>query len=163
MRRFIFLFLFLCAPDLAPAQEKDSPMPVGDEVRAFAAEYTAAWNSRDPASVASFFTSGGSLTVNDGEPLVGREEITGLARDFMTAFPDMVLLLDGLEERGGRVIYRWRFLGTNTGPDGTGKKVDFSGFEVWQLGTDGLIASSSGFFDAAEYEHQLDHGVDGGR
>jgi len=38
---------------------------------------------------------------------------------------------------------------------GTGRKVRISGFEVWQIGDDGLIAESRGYFDGAEYERQL--------
>lgn len=150
--RLLALLLLLCLTmtDRVHAQ---------DDGAAFAAAYTAAWNSQDPANVADFFASGGSLTVNDRDPLTGREAITDFAREFMTAFPDMELSLDGLEERGGRVIYRWRFRGTNTGPDGTGLKVDFSGFEVWQLGADGLIANSKGYFDADDYARQLEHGI----
>lgn len=41
----------------------------------FAARYTAAWCSQDPASVAAFFSPGGSLRVNDGPPALGREAI----------------------------------------------------------------------------------------
>jgi len=130
-----------------------------EDVQPFGDGYTAAWNSGDPARVAAYYAEIGSLTVNDGDPLVGREAITSLATEFMDAFPDMRLLMDGLEIRGGRVIYRWRFIGTNTGPSGTGNAVDFSGFEVWRFGADGLVAESRGLFDAEEYEHQLAHGV----
>jgi len=49
--------------------------------------------------------------------------------------------------------------GTNTGPGGTGHRVRISGFEVWQIGADGLIASSEGHFDTSEYQQQLEHGA----
>ncbi len=42
---------------------------------------------------------------------------------------------------------------------GTGKRVRFSGYEEWQISADGLIAESKGHFDNAEYEYQLEHGV----
>jgi len=35
-----------------------------------------------------------------------------------------------------------------------------SGFEEWTLSSDGLIADSQGHFDQAEYDRQLEHGVD---
>jgi hypothetical protein len=31
---------------------------------------------------------------------------------------------------------------------------------MWQIDADGLIAKSNGHFDSAEYERQLQHGVD---
>jgi hypothetical protein len=33
------------------------------------------------------------------------------------------------------------------------------GFEKWRIGADGLIASSQGHFDAAEYRRQLQQGI----
>jgi hypothetical protein len=51
-------------------------------------------------------------------------------------------------------------VGTNTGPGGTGNRVRISGFEEWRIGDDGLIAESQGHFDQAEYDRQLEHGVE---
>jgi predicted ester cyclase len=48
--------------------------------------------------------------------------------------------------------------GTNTGPDGTGNRVQISGYELWKIAND-LIAESQGHFDAAEYERQLKEGA----
>ena len=158
------ILLCLCHPsgDL-PAQEIEPGigyvMPDSSELRAFAESYTAAWGSRDASSVAAFFAPDGSLTVNDGEPAVGRTAITEVAQGFMTAFPDMRVIMDGLLVRGARVVYQWTFVGTNTGPGGTGHRVDFSGFEVWRFDADGLIGRSRGYFDADEYEHQIAHGA----
>jgi hypothetical protein len=55
----------------------------------------------------------------------------------------------------------WTLVGTNTGPGGTGKRVHISGFEQWRIGADGLIAESRGHFDSAEYQRQLEQGVNG--
>lgn len=130
------------------------------ELRDFATRYTAAWCSQAPASVASFFAESGSLTVNDGEPAVGREAITEVAHGFMTAFPDMVVEMDDIAVEGEHAIYRWSLTGTNTGPDGTGNAVHISGYEEWTIGADGLIAASLGHFDEAEYQRQLESGVE---
>jgi SnoaL-like polyketide cyclase len=121
----------------------------------FATRYTAAWCSQDPAKVASFFAESGSLRINDGEPSVGRAAIAEAARSFMTAFPDMVVEMDRLDRVGTQYRYHWTLRGTNTGPGGTGRKVNISGFEEWTLGPDGLIAASLGHFDAADYARQL--------
>ncbi|HEX3455152.1 MAG TPA: nuclear transport factor 2 family protein [Gaiellaceae bacterium] len=122
----------------------------------FARSYTEAWCSQDPARVAEHYAPDGSLTINGGAPSVGREAITEAARSFMTAFPDMQVLMDEL--RGNE--YHWTLVGTNTGPGGTGNRVRISGYEEWTIGDDGLIAASLGHFDEAEYARQLEHGVE---
>jgi predicted ester cyclase len=129
------------------------------QLRDFAARYTAAWCSQDAPSVARFFSPGGSLTVNDDAPAVGRRAITDVAQSFMTAFPDLRLVMDELLARGDRIEYHWTLSGTNTGPGGTGHRVLISGFEFWQIGADGLIASSQGHFDTSEYHRQLELGA----
>jgi len=126
-----------------------------DALNEFAMRYTAAWCSRNAASVASFFAEGGSLTINEGTPSVGRAAIAAAAQEFMTEFPDIVVTMDGLAIDRDRIAYHWTLAGTNTGPGGTGKRVHISGYEVWRVGADGLIASSEGHYDAADYNSQL--------
>jgi len=127
----------------------------------FAKRYAKAWSSRDPESVAAFYLPDGSLTVNAGRPAVGRAAIAEVARGFMTAFPDMEVTMDRLicESRG--TVFHWTLTGTNTGPGGSGKRVRISGYELWRLDPQGLIANSEGHFDSAEYERQLRDGIDG--
>ena len=129
------------------------------KLREFAARYTAAWCSQDPASVAAFFSPAASFTVNNGAPAVGRSEITQLAQSFMTTFPDMQVVMDDLRVRVDCAEYHWTLIGTNTGPGGTGHRVRIGGFERWQIGTDGLIAASQGEFNASDYRRQLEHGA----
>lgn len=124
-------------------------------IHRLAEAYTAAWCSQNPASVAAFYDDNGSLSVNDDAPAVGREAITQVAQGFMTAFPDMKVVMDDLHLQADGVIYHWTLTGTNTGPGGTGRSVRISGFEVWEIGASGLIASSQGHFDNDEYRRQL--------
>lgn len=132
------------------------------QLRDFARRYTAAWCSREAASVAAFFAPEGSLSVN-GALAAGRGAIAEVAQGFMTAFPDMELLMDDVRIKGNRAAYHWTFIGTNTGPGGTGKRVRFSGYEEWKIGEDGLIAESQGHFDNADYQRQLERGVEESR
>ena len=125
------------------------------ELTDFATRYTAAWCSHDPARVADFFAEQGSLTINHGAPSVGRAAISAAAQGFMSAFPDMVVIMDGLETTGATVLYHWTLAGTNTGPGGTGRPVQISGYEEWTFGSDGLIGRSLGHFDEAEYQSQI--------
>lgn len=130
-------------------------MPQSNDYRSLAEAYTAAWCSQDPDRVASFYAKNGSLTINNGEPAAGREAIAESARGFMTAFPDMKVIFDGLEPEGDRVNYHWTLEGTNTGPGGTGRFVRISGYESWIIGEDGLIADSRGHFEEEDYNRQL--------
>ena len=95
-------------------------MPDPYELRLFAEAYAAAWCSQDPASVASHYAPEGSLTINGGIPAVGRVAITEAARGFMTALPDIQVLMDDLVVEDGTIQFRWTFTGANTGPGGTG-------------------------------------------
>lgn len=128
------------------------------QLRDLAKRYTAAWCSGDPARVAAFFSPNGSLSVNGGAPAVGRSAIREVANGFMTTFPDMEVIMDDVLVQDDRAVYHWTLAGTNTGPGGTGQQVRISGFEVWEIGADGLIAESRGHFDEASYQRQLKHG-----
>jgi uncharacterized protein (TIGR02246 family) len=93
-------------------------------LRDFAERYTAAWCSQDASSVTAFFAPNGSLRVNDADPAVGRDAITQVAQGFMSAFPDMQVLMDGVTVDGDQAVYRWTLVGTNTGPGGNQRQLD---------------------------------------
>ena len=97
-------------------------------IRHLAETYTAAWCSQNAASVAAHYDESGSLSVNDDPPAVGREAITQVAQGFMTAFPDMKVVMDDLHLQDEGVIYHWTLTGTNTGLGGTGRAVHIRGF-----------------------------------
>jgi uncharacterized protein (TIGR02246 family) len=129
------------------------------ELNEFAKRYAKAWCSQDPESVAAFYAEDGSLSVNDGQPAVGRQAIAEEARGFMNTFPDMEVAMDDVVRQPHGTEFHWTLRGTNTGPGGSGMRVRISGYEVWQLDSDGLIRESKGRFDNAEYERQLKYGV----
>ncbi len=125
------------------------------ELKEFAARYTAAWCSQDAARVAAFYAADGSLTINDNEPAVGRKAITEATQAFMTAFPDLQVVMDDLVVDGDLAVYHWTLSGTNTGHGGKGNRVRVSGVERWEFDQDGLIRSSRGRFDSGDYRRQL--------
>jgi predicted ester cyclase len=131
-----------------------------DKLTEFAKRYAQAWCSHNPERVAAFFGESASLKVNDDAPAIGRMAIAEIARGFMHDFPDMIITFDRLEPCADRTAFHWTLIGTNTGPGGTGKSVQVSGYELWKIGDDGLIAESKGHFDNAEYDRQLKHGID---
>ncbi len=125
------------------------------ELTSFGRRYAEAWCSQNPESVAAFFAETGSISINNGPPAVGRAAIAREAQAFMTTFPDMVVTFDKLEPQSNAIAFHWTLTGTNTGPGATGKRVRISGYELWKVDEDGLIAESKGHFDSAEYERQL--------
>jgi predicted ester cyclase len=78
------------------------------------------------------------------------------ARGFMRNFPNMTVTFDKLDPRGDRTAFHWTLTGTYAG---TGNHVRISAYELWKIDDVGLIAESSGHFDAAEYERQLKGGT----
>jgi steroid delta-isomerase-like uncharacterized protein len=140
---------------LVTACDRNDETSGSDDMTDFATRYAAAWSSGDPARLASFYAEDGSITVNDGEPAVGRTNVEATARSFMTAFPDMVVALVRVDQDGEEVIFHWHWTGTNTGPGGTGNAVDLTGYERWTMSADGLIRQSLGYYDNADYERQV--------
>jgi predicted ester cyclase len=132
-----------------------------EKLREFAERYTAAWCSQDPTAVSALYSPNGSLTINADSPAAGRQLIAVAALRFMVAFPDLHIVLDDVVIQGDRAVYHWTLSGTNTGPGGSGSHVRISGFEVWTIGNDGLIAESQGHFDTADYQRQLRQGASG--
>ena len=163
---FVVLFIFITGCNKTSEKKENDLSKTNSEIAMkqdklidFGNNYTKAWNSQKPESVASFFAIDGSLTVNSGEPSVGREAITKFANGFMIAFPDLKLIMDSLITKPSRTEYYWTFIGTNSGPNGTGNKVRFSGVERWKFNEEGLIQDSQGSYNSEEYEHQLKYGV----
>jgi len=130
-----------------------------DKLTEFAKRYAQAWCSHNPERVAAFFGENASLKVNDDAPAIGRMAIAEIAGGFMRDFPDMIVTFDKLEPRGDATAFHWTLIGTNSGPGGTGNRVRISGYELWKISDDGLIAESKGHFDSAEYEQQLKNGI----
>lgn len=129
------------------------------DLEVFARAYAQAWCSQRPNFVASFFTEDGSLMVNNGDPATGTQAITNVAKGFMDTFPDMIVSMDSLVTKSDKTKFYWTLTGTNDVPDGTGNKVQISGFEEWTLNDQGLIKASKGSFDAQEYKRQLEFGI----
>ena len=93
--------LFLALVWLSACQSKQEPMDIA-ELAEFATRYAEAWSGQDPKAFASFYAENGSLTINDGAPSVGRDAVEQTAREFMTAFPDMVVRMVELSRDGER-------------------------------------------------------------
>ena len=140
-----------------------SATPIPEEkifdLNIFGKGYAQAWCSQKPEFVSLFFSEDGSLSINDGKPAIGRNEISKVAESFMTAFPDIIVSMDSLVNTSIGTEFHWTFTGTNTGPNGSGKKVKIHGVEIWRF-ENGLIKQSKGSFDTEEYNRQVKNGVE---
>ncbi len=129
------------------------------DLEIFAKSYAQVWCSQRPTFVSSFFAEDGEITVNDGETAKGTDAISNVAQGFMEAFPDMHVSMDSLITSSENTRFYWTLTGTNSGSNGTGNKVNFSGFEEWTINDKGLIQKSIGYFDEEEYNRQLEFGI----
>ena len=114
MRMIVVTAMGLAA--LAACSSRERPMNAA-QLKEFGTRYTAAWCSQNPASVAAFYREHGSLKINDGAPSVGRAAITTAAQGFMTAFPDMVVTMEGTSLEGDHAVYRWTLPGQTPAPE----------------------------------------------
>ena len=130
-------------------------VPKSRNITDFGTRYAAAWSSQNPMQLASFYADNGSLIVNGGPPSTGRAAIAAKAQSFMSAFPDMVVRLERMDQHGDHPVFRWVWTGTNTGPGGTGKSVRLTGYEEWTMASNGLIQKSDGHYDEADYQRQV--------
>lgn len=121
------------------------------DVQRIAAEYTAAWNSKSAAAVASFYAEDGEIIINRGEPWTGRSRVQDMASGFYADVPDLTLSCDDVRCSGNHVIYVWTFTGHDAS---TGKPLHIRGWEEWELNDQLKVVASRGWFDAEEYARQ---------
>ncbi len=118
-----------------------------------AAAYTAAWNSRSPEAVASFFAEECHFIINRGEPWTGRSGVAEMAAGFFADVPDLVLVCDKVRAAGDHVVFLWTFAGTHSG---TGNSLNISGWEEREFDSDNKVKFSLGWYDAELYQAQVD-------
>ncbi len=119
---------------------------------AIAEAHCAAWTNRNADAVTARYAEDATMGMNGGEPLVGRAEIVGMATGFMADFPDLELSLDSVLVADHHMIYAWTFEGHHRD---TGRFVRFSGWEEWDLDEALNVTKSLGWFDAVDYERQV--------
>ena len=120
-------------------------------VAKMADDYTAAWNSKSAAAVASFYAENGEIIINSGDPWSGRYRVQDMAAGFFADVPDLTLTCDDVRCAGSHVVFVWTF----TGHDATtGNPLNICGWEEWEVGDDLLVVASRGWFDAEDYGRQ---------
>lgn len=119
---------------------------------AMAAAYTAAWNSGSADAVADFYAEDGGIVINRGTPWEGRVGVKMMAAGFFADVPDLALVCDGLRIAGDHVAYLWTFTGHHAQ---TRAPLKITGWEEWDIGADGKVTASRGWYDAADYARQV--------
>jgi len=114
--------------------------------------YAEAWSSHRPERVAAFYADDGQIVVNKGEAIRGRAAIANMAAGFYAAFPDMIVQCDDFRLAGLHALFAWTLDGHHAE---TKRRVRVRGWEEWDLNAAGKVASSRGWFDAADYENQI--------
>ncbi len=118
--------------------------------------YADAWSSGDADAVVSFYREDGAITINRGDPIAGRAALLEMVGGFQGDFPDLHLTVEHLRIAGDHVMFGWLLEGTHVE---TGKSVSVPGWEEWDLDENGKVKTSLGWFDAAEYDRQVQEGV----
>ncbi|MBL4769284.1 MAG: nuclear transport factor 2 family protein [Rhodobacteraceae bacterium] len=115
--------------------------------------YTAAWSAGDPKQVAAFFANDGEITINNGDPIVGNTALVEMVAGFYSEFPDLQLRCDFARSSGSHCVFGWTLEGHHVE---TKKHVVVGGWEEWELNEVMKIQRSLGWFDAIDYQKQID-------
>ncbi|WP_377187401.1 SgcJ/EcaC family oxidoreductase [Ruegeria meonggei] len=125
---------------------------IRDRLNNLARDYAIAWSSGDAELVASFYAPDGQITINRGEPTVGRAAVAEMARGYYADFPDLEVRCDMLRWAGPHAIFVWTREGHHAK---TGNHVVTRGWEEWEMTEDHKVQSSLGWFDAEDYQRQI--------
>ena len=126
------------------------------DIRDMAERYAKAWSSHSPEAVASFYEEDGSISINNGDLILGRVAIAEMAKGFYSEFPDLVVHLDEIRTAGNNAIFVWTLEGRHSE---TGNSVKVGGWEEWILSDNILVSASLGRFDVVEYDRQVAEGI----
>ncbi|WP_171240699.1 nuclear transport factor 2 family protein [Ruegeria sp. HKCCA5491] len=126
---------------------------IRDTLNNLARDYAIAWSSGDPEAVAGFFAPDGTITVNRGDPFVGRSAIADMARGFFDEFVDLEVRCDMLRWAGTHAIFVWTLEGHHAE---TRNHVITRGWEEWDMTADNKVQSSLWWYDAEDYQRQID-------
>ena len=126
-----------------------------DILQTLASEYANAWSSGNPAEDASFYAPDGQISINRGEAVVGAQAITEMAAGFHAEFPDLEIRCDLMRCAGVHALFAWTLEGHHVE---TKNRVVVTGWEEWELDSANKVRNSLGWFDAEDYQRQIDGG-----
>ena len=101
----------------------------GNALKRLGTAYAEAWSSLNPDSVAAFYASDGTISINGGEILRGRTAISEMAAGFFAEFPDLQVYCDDARGAGPHAIFVWTLEGHHVD---TKNHVKIGGWEEWE-------------------------------
>lgn len=117
-----------------------------------AIDHCAAWTAKSADVVAARYSEVTSFGMNGNDPMTNRNEISQMAAGFMKEFPDLVLTCDNVLVADHHMVYAWTFVGHHVD---SGVRVEFSGWEEWDLNAELEVSKSLGWYDVEDYERQV--------
>jgi len=118
-----------------------------------AEDLNAAWNSHDPARVASLYKEDGvreEFIVTHAR-LVGREAIAAQVQMYLQAMPDLALSIRKISAADSVITFEWMVNATHSGDaegwPAKGEAVAFPGVSVLDIARDGLITEERVYTD----------------
>lgn len=118
-----------------------------------AQEYAIAWSSGNPDAVAEFFAEDCECVINRDRTFNGRDGIREMVSGFLADFPDLEVRCDLLRTADSHALFVWTLEGHHVR---TGNHVAIGGWEEWELEPDLKIRASEGWFDAIDFQRQID-------
>jgi predicted ester cyclase len=111
------------------------------------------FNGGDMSKLEEIFATGGRTTRSDGR--AGQGDLAG----YRAAFPDLRKTVDVLVAEGDWVVLRWTNEGTHLGPwrdiAPTGKRVKWTGVNLYRFGDDGRVVENLPHIDWIDFYRQL--------
>ena len=124
-----------------------------DILQQLARDYALAWSSGEPEAVASFYAEDGEISINRGDVIKGRAAVAEMAAGFYAEFPDLEVRCDLMRKAGSHAVFIWTLEGHHAE---TKNHVVTGGWEEWELNEEMKVISSKGWFDADDYQRQID-------
>lgn len=113
-----------------------------DTIKARARSFIAALNAGDKETIEEMLAPD-YVQHSEGVP-ESRNAFMVYVFSLITAFPDGKFIIDDMIAEGDKVMLRWTYSGTNTGSwmgaPPTGRKVSFSGMDLWRYNEAGRLA-----------------------
>jgi len=106
-----------------------------------------------PAGGRLFFAQTGEISINRGAALKGRAAVAEMVAGLHTEFSDLELRCDLMRKAGTRAVFVWTLEGHHAQ---TQNHVRVSGWEEWELDDELQVLSSERWFDAEDYQRQID-------
>lgn len=130
-----------------------------DEVKTLNGRISEIWNEGNLVLVDELYTP--DIVRHDcglPEDVVSLDALRNYFTSNRITFPDINMIIEETIVRGDKIVWRWRIMGTNTGPMGdmppTGKKVQFSGVSIALL-VNGKMVEIWDFYNQAVLLQQL--------